>query len=142
MLWRDGGPGFRQGCRFEAAGRAGLRIGRPAPAPTRGAEAGVGPQLPPVVIVSESLARYYFGQQDPLGRYLHFDAPDGEAPQGRMRIIGVVNDTSYRSLRDPKPRAFYIPFFQTAGGFGDDPTFFVRTYGSPDAISATVQKLV
>src|SRR2546423_9573396 len=59
-----------------------------------------------------------------------------------MRIIGVVNDTSYRSLRDPKPRAFYIPFFQTAGGFGDDPTFFVRTYGSPDAISATVQKLV
>src|SRR5437762_3608032 len=59
-----------------------------------------------------------------------------------MRIIGVVNDTSYRSLRDPKPRAFYIPFFQTVGGFGDDPTFFVRTYGSPDAISATVQKLV
>src|SRR5437660_301313 len=103
---------------------------------------GVGPQLPPVVIVSESLARYYFGQQDPLGRYLHFDSPDAEAPQGRMRIIGVVNDTSYRSLRDPKPRAFYIPFFQTAGGFGDDPTFFVRTYGSPDAISATVQKLV
>src|SRR5438046_5655810 len=43
MLWRDGGPGFRQGCRFEAAGRAGLRIGRPAPAPTRGAEAGRGP---------------------------------------------------------------------------------------------------
>src|SRR5437660_12916899 len=40
------------------------------------------------------------------------------------------------------PRAFYIPFFQTAGEFGDDPTFFVRTYSSPDAISATVQRLV
>lgn len=103
---------------------------------------GVAPQLPPVVIVSESLARYYFGQRDPIGRYLHFDAPDAEAPQGRMRIIGVVNDTNYRSLRDPKPRAFYIPFFQTAGEFGDYPTFFVRTYGSPDALSATVQKLV
>ncbi|PYT18546.1 MAG: hypothetical protein DMG59_03950, partial [Acidobacteria bacterium] len=102
---------------------------------------GAPPQLPPVMIVSESLARYYFGREDPIGRYFHFDSQDSDAPKGRMRVIGVVNDTTYVTLRNPKPRTFYLPFFQTAGEFGGDATFFVRTYGLPDAISATVQKL-
>ena len=93
------------------------------------------------MIVSESLARYYFGREDPIGRYFHFDSQDSDAPKGRMRVIGVVNDTTYVTLSNPKPRTFYLPFFQTAGEFGGDATFFVRTYGLPDAISATVQKL-
>jgi predicted permease len=102
---------------------------------------GATPILPPVMIVSESLARYYFGRQDPIGRYFHWDSMEPDAHKGRMRVIGVVNDTSYLTLRNPKPRTFYLPFFETAGEFGANATFLTRTYGSPDAISATVQKL-
>jgi len=59
----------------------------------------------PVVVVSESYGRQYFGAASPLGRIL-------KSSDSQYRIVGVVADTRYAdAARDPYP-AFYIPLSQ------------------------------
>ena len=74
-------------------------------------------------IVNETMARFYFGSSDPLGKYLR----NGN---DRYTIVGVVKDMKQRDLKAKTERRFYGPLFQ-----GDDPiqtlNFEIRT--RPDA---------
>jgi hypothetical protein len=54
---------------------------------------------PRVAVINETFARYYFGDENPIGRRFGPD-PDG----GDMEIVGVVEDAKYNSLREPSPR--------------------------------------
>jgi putative ABC transport system permease protein len=59
---------------------------------------------PRVVLVSESYARRAFGNANPIGRTVMYDA--------LLEVVGVVADVRYASLdRDPNP-ALYIPLAQ------------------------------
>ena len=69
----------------------------------------------PVVLISESLARDYYPNQNPLGR--RFKASGTKAGGDFMEIVGVVGDTVYWGLDQDKRGAYYLPLAQNFGEF-------------------------
>ncbi len=67
---------------------------------------------PPVVIISESMARRYFPNDNPLGHRLKASGPDlNGSPY--MEIVGVVGGVRYTGLDDQPADAYYQPYAQT-----------------------------
>lgn len=101
---------------------------------------------PPVVIVSESLARQFFPDRDPLGQQLvlgkGLGAPFDTEPL--RQIVGVVGDVHDSELsRTPAPTT-YIPQAQIADGLmswiarATFATWVLRTGVEPYALANTV----
>jgi predicted permease len=91
---------------------------------------------PKVAVVNETFARYFFGNQDPLGRHLgraRYKAIDVE-------IVGVVKDGKAMTLRDRPTRYVYLPYAQQES-LGEM-TYYVRTAGDVSALSARVRDIV
>src|SRR3989475_530935 len=63
---------------------------------------------PPVVVISESAARLYWGSDDPIGKRLRI----GENFERTATVVGVVPDTRYRDLRDARA-SIYHPLRQS-----------------------------
>lgn len=61
---------------------------------------------PKVVVVSESFARYYFGQQSAIGHHIA-RGYDRSVPRD-MEIVGVVHDIDYQDLRQKQLRQVYM----------------------------------
>lgn len=63
---------------------------------------------PPVVIINETFARFYFGDDDPIGRRVGISARPG-AP---VEIVGVVSDFEHGSPRGggTTPMMSYLPY--------------------------------
>ena len=74
---------------------------------------------PAVAIVNDTMARFYFGNSDPLGKYI---LNGGE----RYTIVGVVKDIKERDLKGKTERRFYVPLFQEGGRIADF-NFEIRT---------------
>ena len=90
---------------------------------------------PWVIIINQSMARAYWGQQDPVGQRLHF------ASQTWRTVIGVVGDVLHEGLdADAKPE-MYVPFTQ-APNLESGPTIVVRTAIDPAAAAADVRAAV
>jgi putative ABC transport system permease protein len=85
-------------------------------------------------VISQKMARYYFGDENPVGKRLISSGP------GEIEIIGVAKGAKYTSLREPAPHTFYLYYFEqpTTG----DMTFHLRTGGAPIDYAATIQRLV
>jgi predicted permease len=89
-----------------------------------------------VAVVNETFARYYFGDQDPIGRRFgraRFQTIDTE-------IVGVVKDGKSASLREKPLRFVYAAVAQQ-----DSPgevTFYLRTAGDQDALLGRLPALV
>ncbi len=70
----------------------------------------------PVAVVNETLAKAYFGKQDPIGQKIKFDLFD-ELPQSTkdryFEIIGVVADAKNRGLQESIEPEAYIPYSVT-----------------------------
>jgi putative ABC transport system permease protein len=65
---------------------------------------------PWVVVINESMARTYWGTQNPIGHRLRFGSRS-TGPDWRT-IVGVVGDVRHEALEDePKPE-LYVPFSQ------------------------------
>jgi len=64
------------------------------------------PESSRVVIVNHSLARYFFGSENPLGKRITLENYKD------LEIVGVVADAKYRNLRDVAPQTAYIPYSQ------------------------------
>jgi predicted permease len=83
---------------------------------------------PLVAIVNESFAKYYFPNQNPLGRRFGFRGMNNPAA---MEIVGVVKDALYADMRqgtteeNETPRFAYIPFQQSTEL--NEMTVYVRT---------------
>jgi hypothetical protein len=61
---------------------------------------------PRPTIINQAFARRYFGAEDPVGKT--FQTPDGK-PLTSRRIIGVVGDSTYDSVRKgPEPIAYTV----------------------------------
>lgn len=87
-------------------------------------------------IINQSLARRYFGDVSPVGARLGIgDRPDTKT---NVEIVGVVEDFSYRGLREMDDQAFF-PYFEGGGRGG---TFWVRTRTSSQAAIAAVRAAV
>jgi len=69
-----------------------------------------GPSNPDVAIVSETLAKRYFPNQDPIGRQMRFGfPPDSNVPR---EIVGIVGDVRDVALGQKPGEMMYVPFAQ------------------------------
>lgn len=86
-----------------------------------------------VAIVSQSLARRWFPDSDPLGQVLSLDNPRGARP----RIVGIVGDVVSAGV-DPTPRpVFYLSYAQHPTPVM---TFVVRIDSNIDSRAAAVAR--
>jgi putative ABC transport system permease protein len=75
---------------------------------------------PWVTVINESMAREYWGEQDPIGRRLQFGAETWRT------VIGVVGDVLHEGLDGETKPEMYVPMEQ-APNTESDPTIVVRT---------------
>ena len=95
---------------------------------------------PPVAIISESLARQFWGDQDPIGRRLNASLP-GVAPW--VTVVGVVGDIHQTSLAEEPPPAVYLPYLQVPRTFFlQFMTFMVRTQSEPASMAEVLRQSV
>src|SRR4030095_9306948 len=90
-----------------------------------------------VAIVNETMAKFYAGADDPLGKTFAFRGD----PKDQITIVGVVQDTHQMNLRDAPPRTVYVPIGQAE----HTPSYVqlaIRTAQSPAAITAAVREAV
>ena len=62
-------------------------------------------QSPPVAIVNEAMARHFFGDVSPIGKYFTEDG-------AKCEIVGVVRDSRINGLRETPPRMAFYPYSQ------------------------------
>jgi putative ABC transport system permease protein len=93
---------------------------------------------PGVVMVSESLARRYFPNENPIGQQLHRDmGPNFRA--ARYTIVGVVGDVRTRSLGEPPPPQIYRSLWQWSDLAM---VLMARTAGEPAALGEPIRGVV
>src|SRR5262249_20796855 len=92
-----------------------------------------GADTPKVAIINETLARDFFGNDNPLSQRV--------GDKQELEIIGVIKDTKYRDLKKPAPRTVYFPFAQTAA-LSAERTLHVRTAGEPKNLIAAIRREV
>ena len=94
------------------------------------------------VLVNEAFVHQYFGNQNPLGKLIsnrHWSSAAGGAwdvtpKPSEWRIVGVVGNTKYDSLRKEVQPVIYVPFTGARGGF-----FELRTATDPRALIPAVR---
>ena len=94
---------------------------------------------PKVAIISESMARHYFHEENPIGRHLRFTGEDG----ADVEIIGVVKDilTEFREEQNHRsPRAAYIPFTQAPATMTGQAVVEARAAENPSAVAAALRE--
>jgi putative ABC transport system permease protein len=69
-----------------------------------------GPNSPHVAVISESLARDRWPNQDPLGHTIEFGNMDGDLRL--LTIVGIVGDTHQYGLDEPPRPTVYVNLFQ------------------------------
>jgi hypothetical protein len=94
------------------------------------------PTGPAVCVISESLARELFPNQNPIGRML--DVP--EFPAKGLRVIGVVNSASLWLVRHRAPKAVYLSFLQQAAY--NQPLLTMRTAGDPLRFATDAERVL
>jgi predicted permease len=93
-----------------------------------------GPTAPQVAVINETMAREFFGNEDPVGRHFRLPARPGVA----IEIVGVAKDAKYRNLREQPTRIFYLPFLQQPSNSGS--VVALRTVGSPASVVPVVRR--
>jgi predicted permease len=92
------------------------------------------PGAPPVAIINETMAKFYFKGESPIGK--HFTGS-----KVRMEIVGVVRDAQDHDFRDEPVRRFYVSYFQPIDGI-TTANFEVRTDGNSGTVSAALRREV
>ncbi len=95
---------------------------------------------PRVAVISETAARTYWPNEDPLGQRVWFGSSSFDRPDSSAEIIGIVGDVLYEPLDvGPNRSSFYTPFaqFSYAGRL-----YFVRTTGAPSLAVAAIRDAV
>ncbi|MDQ6624759.1 MAG: ABC transporter permease [Verrucomicrobiota bacterium] len=91
-----------------------------------------GPDAPHVVVISESLARRYWPNEDPLGRQIQFGNMDGDLRL--LTVVGVVGDVRAERLdEEPRPMV-YANYFQRRAAMAQ---FCIVVRGQGDAAALT-----
>jgi len=97
-------------------------------------------RTPDIVIVSESLARKYWGNDDPIGKRLKFTRAAG--PNDWYEIVGVVKDVKPKMTvlnTQTLPQA-YTPLLQVP--VGGTSYLTIRTVNDPQSIINTLQQKI
>jgi putative ABC transport system permease protein len=93
-----------------------------------------------VAIINETLARLYFPNEDPIGKYVsNIGANQNDGDPKRWEIVGVIGDVKHRSLTGPTNPELYLPYQQNSWNWGN---FFVRTTGDPAALTRSFTEAI
>jgi predicted permease len=93
-----------------------------------------------VAIVNQAMARYYFVDGNPLGKYLTLDRDwKGFGNDRPYEIVGVVGDAKYAEIREAAPRTVYFNMFQEGGTLSQ---FALRTNVDPATVAPEVRRVV
>jgi putative ABC transport system permease protein len=87
-------------------------------------------ETPWVVVINASMARQYWGTENPVGQRLHFAGPTWRT------VVGVVGDVLHEGLDGEAKAEMYMPVEQAANT-ESGPTIVVRT--SEDAVAAITE---
>jgi len=92
---------------------------------------------PPVIVISETMARRIFPDQDPIGRRVATDF-GGEQPE-LLEVVGVVADARLNDLNDGPSMAMYIPYNQLASRGME---VVIRTATDPAGVTRSLREIV
>lgn len=96
-----------------------------------------GTNSPPVVLISESLAKSEFSGEDPIGKRVHV----GPTDRPWYTVVGVVGDVKQNSLVADEPNAVYLTEAQS--WFTDDiMSVVVRAQGDAAALAPAVENAI
>jgi len=94
-----------------------------------------------VAVVNQTLARKYFGQENPLGQQIKISMlenfPDSPVSNPVFEVVGVVADAKNQGIRDPPRPEIFIPYTIT-GAF--ERGILVRTAGEPLSMMNAVRR--
>jgi predicted permease len=90
---------------------------------------------PRVAIINETMVKYFFGSENPLGRHIGW----GRDKTPAIEIVGVVKDSKTSTLRQQAKRFVYAPYMQEAE-IGQM-TFYVRARGDASGIGTSVRQV-
>jgi len=94
---------------------------------------------PHVAIIDESLANFFFPNQDPIGKRLHNGGRGGKTEPKWDTIVGVVGHVRNRSLETRSRAEVYWPHSQVPYSAM---TLAVRTSGNPTSLVTAIQREV
>jgi len=92
------------------------------------------PSSAPVAVISERLARTYFGDENPVGRRIRFVDENRD-----LEIVGVSANVRYGGLKQDSPMTVFIAASQFPL---DEVTYAVRTTGDPLRYVRSVDEIV
>jgi predicted permease len=91
-----------------------------------------------VAVISESMARKYWPNQDPLGHTFR----RASEKERKLEVVGIARDAEFQLFGGGKTRPFlYVPYAQHFAG-NSLMAFQLRTKGDPLAMTATVEKTI
>jgi predicted permease len=90
-----------------------------------------------VAIVSETMAKKFWPNQDPIGKQFTVDG-DSTHP---MRVIGIAKDARYRGVTGVFEPIFYVPFQQLSASESLE-TLALRTAGDPASMIPEVERTI
>jgi predicted permease len=93
------------------------------------------PKAPVKMIVNETFARHYFGNEPAVGRFVGLDRDTFD-----VEIVGVVKDTKYTGLREEPIRMVYVTY--RPGPWGAGFSLHLRTVGNPTALAPALRQTI
>jgi putative ABC transport system permease protein len=93
---------------------------------------------PRVVIISESMAREFFGDSDPIGKRIK-ESGENLPHLPYMEIVGVVEDVKFQGLDRNNDAAFYMPYTQN---FGLRTYLVARTREANSTVGPVIQRAI
>ena len=91
-----------------------------------------GVNSPNVAVISETLARQRWPNQDPIGQVIDFGNMDGNLKP--LTIVGIVGDVRARGLDLPPAEVIYVNYRQRGMNANSAPTILMRTSAREDEI--------
>ena len=94
---------------------------------------------PHVAVISESLARRRWPNQDPIGQMIEFGNMDGNLKP--LTIIGIVGDVRASGLDSPPTPIIYVDYRQRGMNANSSPTILMRSAAPPEEIISAVRQV-
>jgi putative ABC transport system permease protein len=92
---------------------------------------------PRVTIINDTMARFYFPNQSPIGKHIHVRGPSDVV----LEVVGVARDAQDHDLRLAPLRRFYVSYLQPIDGI-TTANFEVRAAGSMGSLFGPIRSEV
>jgi predicted permease len=92
-----------------------------------------------VAVVNQAFAKWYFHDENPIGRRATFES---DSDKDDFEIVGVIGDSKYDSVKEKAERTVFRPILQVQDQQTFANVFELRTVGDPLSLSAQVRTAI